>query len=122
MAAAIIGRRRSSRIDVRHALARDYRDDPGYRPCPLADSCLDRRPTRHYPYRLSCPDLGARRPTFEALPGARAFFGNYEGGIYRIEIPEGWNGELMLSAHGFVSNGGMQGAGYGSVFPRFGSI
>lgn len=49
-------------------------------------------------------------PTFEALPGARAFFGGYEGGIYRIEIPDHWNGELMLSAHGFVSNGGAQGS------------
>ncbi len=49
-------------------------------------------------------------PAFEALPGARAFFGTYEGGIYRIEIPERWNGELMLSAHGFVSNGGPQGS------------
>lgn len=49
-------------------------------------------------------------PAFEALPGARAFFGTYDGGIYRIEIPERWNGELMLSAHGFVSNAGAQGS------------
>jgi pimeloyl-ACP methyl ester carboxylesterase len=48
--------------------------------------------------------------TFEALPGAKAFFGPYDGGIYRIEIPEKWNGELMLSAHGFVSNAGEQGS------------
>jgi pimeloyl-ACP methyl ester carboxylesterase len=48
--------------------------------------------------------------TFEALPGARAFFGAYDGGIYRIEIPAKWNGELMLSAHGFVSNAGPQGS------------
>jgi pimeloyl-ACP methyl ester carboxylesterase len=49
-------------------------------------------------------------PTFEALPGAKAFSGSYEGGIYKIEIPDTWNGELMLSAHGFVSNGGAQGS------------
>lgn len=48
--------------------------------------------------------------TFSALPGARAFFGSYSGGLYRIEIPTRWNGELMLSAHGFVSNAGQQGA------------
>lgn len=48
--------------------------------------------------------------TFEALPGAKAFFGTYDGGIYRIEIPEKWNGELMLSAHGFVANSGVQGS------------
>jgi pimeloyl-ACP methyl ester carboxylesterase len=49
-------------------------------------------------------------PAFEALPGAKAFFGRYDGGVYRIEIPEKWNGELMLSSHGFVSNAGPQGS------------
>jgi pimeloyl-ACP methyl ester carboxylesterase len=48
-------------------------------------------------------------PGFEALPGAKAFAGQYDGGIYRIEIPERWNGELMLSSHGFVANVGPQG-------------
>jgi pimeloyl-ACP methyl ester carboxylesterase len=48
--------------------------------------------------------------SFEALPGATAHFGAYEGGIYRIEIPTRWNGELMLSAHGFVSSAGPQGS------------
>ena len=47
---------------------------------------------------------------FDALPGAKAFFGRYDGGLYRIEIPEHWNGELMLSAHGFVNNAGPQGS------------
>jgi pimeloyl-ACP methyl ester carboxylesterase len=49
-------------------------------------------------------------PTFEAVPGANAFFGKYDGGIYRIEIPDKWNGELALYAHGFVSNAGAQGS------------
>ena len=49
-------------------------------------------------------------PAFEALPGATAHFGAYSGGIYRIEIPANWNGELMLSAHGFVTNAGPQGS------------
>ena len=49
-------------------------------------------------------------PAFEALPGAKAFFGRYEGGIYKIEIPDRWNGELVLYAHGFVSNAGAQGS------------
>lgn len=47
---------------------------------------------------------------FDALPGAKEYFGKYDGGLYRIEIPEKWNGELMLSAHGFVSNAGAQGS------------
>src|SRR5262252_5188994 len=49
-------------------------------------------------------------PKFDALPGAKSFFGQYDGGIYRIEIPDDWNGELALYAHGFVSNAGAQGS------------
>jgi pimeloyl-ACP methyl ester carboxylesterase len=49
-------------------------------------------------------------PAFGALPGARAFFGRHEGGLYRIEIPERWNGDLVLFAHGFRGAGGEQGA------------
>lgn len=49
-------------------------------------------------------------PKFEALAGAKAFFGQNDGGLYRVEIPEMWNGELVLFAHGFVSNAGPQGS------------
>ena len=49
-------------------------------------------------------------PTFDALPGAKTFFGSYDGGLYKIEIPDNWNGELALYAHGFVSNAGAQGS------------
>jgi pimeloyl-ACP methyl ester carboxylesterase len=48
--------------------------------------------------------------SFAALAGATAHFGRYEGGLYRIEIPESWNGELVLYAHGFVTNLGAQGS------------
>src|SRR3954464_5647636 len=48
--------------------------------------------------------------TFEALPGAKAHFGKYDGGLYRIEIPDNWNGDLVLFAHGFVSNAGANGS------------
>jgi len=47
---------------------------------------------------------------FEPLAGAKAFFGKSDGGLYRIEIPENWNGELVLYAHGFVSNAGTNGS------------
>lgn len=40
-------------------------------------------------------------PSFEALPGAQALFGEYEGGGYRIEVPDDWNGDLVMWAHGF---------------------
>jgi pimeloyl-ACP methyl ester carboxylesterase len=49
-------------------------------------------------------------PQFDALAGAKAFFGKYDGGLYRIEIPDNWNGELALYAHGFVSNAGANGS------------
>jgi pimeloyl-ACP methyl ester carboxylesterase len=49
-------------------------------------------------------------PTFDALPGAKAYFGKYEGGVYHIEIPDKWNGELVLSAHGYVASGAGRGS------------
>jgi hypothetical protein len=48
--------------------------------------------------------------TFDALPEARAFFGKYDGGLYRIEIPAAWNGDLVLFAHGFIPNAGANGS------------
>jgi len=57
---------------------------------------------------------------FEALPGAKASFGRYDGGLYRIEIPEDWNGELVLYAHGFVDNKGAQGSRLRVGFPGSG--
>jgi pimeloyl-ACP methyl ester carboxylesterase len=39
-------------------------------------------------------------PDFEALPGARASFGTIGTAAYRIEVPDGWDGELVLYAHG----------------------
>jgi dienelactone hydrolase len=48
-------------------------------------------------------------PAFEALPGAKAFSGSYAGGVYRVELPDAWNGELVLYAHGYVAESGAQG-------------
>ena len=48
-------------------------------------------------------------PGFEALPGATVHFGRYEGGLYRIEVPDDWNGELVLNAHGFTTTAGEMG-------------
>jgi pimeloyl-ACP methyl ester carboxylesterase len=59
-------------------------------------------------------------PAFEALPGAKSSFGRYAGGLYRIEIPESWNGELVLWAHGFVDNTGAQGSRVRVGFPGAG--
>ena len=49
-------------------------------------------------------------PKFEPLPAAKALFGKYDGGLYRGEIPDKWNGDLVSYAHGFVATGGQQGA------------
>ena len=40
-------------------------------------------------------------PMFQALEGAQALFGELDGTIYRIEIPDNWNERLVLWAHGF---------------------
>lgn len=40
-------------------------------------------------------------PAFEARPGATAHHGMLGDASYRIEIPDGWNGDLILYAHGF---------------------
>ena len=40
-------------------------------------------------------------PKFTPLPNARALYGRLGGSIYEIEIPNNWNGELVMYAHGF---------------------
>src|SRR3954451_16080740 len=61
---------------------------------------------------VPCPtqDWQIADPAFDALPGAKAFSGKYDGGIYRVEIPDDWNGDFVLYAHGFVSNAGQNGS------------
>ncbi|GEM_PF-614162 len=56
--------------------------------------------------RVLVPDVVAvgselEDPDFAPVDGARADFGEIEGAGYRIELPEQWNGELVLWAHGF---------------------
>ncbi|MCH7699474.1 MAG: hypothetical protein IH865_11110 [Chloroflexi bacterium] len=48
---------------------------------------------------------GATRgdPSFESLPGAQAHFGELGGSVYQIEIPDDWNGRLVLYLHGFAN-------------------
>lgn len=61
---------------------------------------------------VPCPDQRWEESdaTFTALPDANAFFGHYDGGAYHIEIPDKWNRELVLWAHGYVANAGAQGS------------
>ncbi|HLZ70790.1 MAG TPA: prolyl oligopeptidase family serine peptidase [Dehalococcoidia bacterium] len=41
---------------------------------------------------------------FDALPGARALYGVIAGAAYEIEVPQNWNDELVLYAHGFTGD------------------
>jgi len=47
----------------------------------------------------------AKPPDFEALAGATASFGMIENAAYRIEVPDDWNGDLVMYAHGFAGFG-----------------
>lgn len=49
-------------------------------------------------------DYAVADPSFEALDGARAISGEYEGGGYQIEVPDNWNGDVVYFAHGFRGN------------------
>lgn len=42
---------------------------------------------------------------FDPLPGATAYWGVHAGAGYRIEVPDEWNGELVMWAHGYVGAG-----------------
>lgn len=44
---------------------------------------------------------------FDALPGTstRRFWGLHNGAGYQIEVPDNWNGDLVLYAHGFRGTG-----------------
>ena len=43
-------------------------------------------------------------PRFAPLAGARALFGRLGGAAYQVEVPQSWNGGLVLYAHGFTGN------------------
>ncbi len=42
---------------------------------------------------------------FTALPGAAPYWGVHNGAGYRVEVPDAWNGELVVWAHGFRGTG-----------------
>jgi len=47
----------------------------------------------------------AKDPSFTPLAGAKAAFGQLDRAAYQIEVPDAWNGELVLYAHGFAGFG-----------------
>lgn len=44
-------------------------------------------------------------PSFAALPGAQAYSGVLGRSAFRIEVPDNWNGELVMYAHGYRGEG-----------------
>ena len=40
-------------------------------------------------------------PSFTPMPGARADYGRLGGSVYQIEMPDKWNGRLVLYMHGY---------------------
>ncbi len=66
-------------------------------PSPLLDSPLP--PPVHV---RDTPDaVTLADPSFEPLPGARAEHGTLGGATYQIELPDNWNGRLVLWMEGF---------------------
>ena len=65
-------------------------------PTPTPTPTLTPAPTDRGPEGYVLSD-----PSFQALEGAQAFFGELDGTLYNIEIPDNWNGRLVLWAHGF---------------------
>lgn len=60
------------------------------------------------PGRLGTPSdkvLPIRAPDFAPLAGAKAYFGTLGTAGYRIEVPDDWNGSLVMYAHGFRASG-----------------
>jgi pimeloyl-ACP methyl ester carboxylesterase len=47
------------------------------------------------------PEVELVDPAFEPLPGATADYGRIGGAVYRVEMPDDWNGRLVLWMHGF---------------------
>jgi pimeloyl-ACP methyl ester carboxylesterase len=65
------------------------------------------------PTPCAAPPASKDEAAFTARAGAKAFYGDYEGGMYRFEVPDAWNGELALIMHGtnFATNMSFGGGG-----------
>ena len=70
-------------------------------PAPAAAVQAADAPRRRLVPNLECADCALEEPAFTPLAGAEAQWGVIEGAGYRIEVPERWNGALVLWAHGF---------------------
>jgi len=56
-------------------------------------------------YLVADPDCEPDGTPFTALPGATVHTGITAGTAYRIEVPDHWNGRLVIFAHGYRGDG-----------------
>ncbi|RLQ22896.1 phthalyl amidase [Seongchinamella sediminis] len=63
----------------------------------LASGSQAAKPPQYYVDQSKLP--------FEALPGAQAYWGVHAGAGYQIEVPDNWNGSLVVWAHGYRGTG-----------------
>ncbi|MEU4420584.1 phthalyl amidase [Actinoplanes sp. NPDC024001] len=75
-------------------------------PASAAEVCTAPTPSTTQPgYLVADPDCEVDGTPFTALPGARAHTGIRDGAAYRVEVPQRWNGRLVLYAHGYRGTG-----------------
>jgi hypothetical protein len=56
-------------------------------------------------YLVADPGCDIDGTPFAALPGAHVYTGIRAGAAYRIEVPQHWNGRLVVWAHGYRGDG-----------------
>jgi hypothetical protein len=71
-----------------------------------AATCIAPVPSTTQPgYTVADPNCEITGTPFTAFPGARVYTGISAGAAYRIEVPPGWNGKLVVYAHGYRGTG-----------------
>jgi len=83
-------------------------NSPAATPAPAASSTSAAAPSGPSGSKLgtsSGTPTTAKAPEFVALPGAKASFGKLGNAVYQIELPDKWNGDLVMYAHGFAGFG-----------------
>ncbi|GIM96485.1 alpha/beta hydrolase family protein [Paractinoplanes toevensis] len=71
-----------------------------------AAACTAPVPSTTQPgYTVLDPNCDVNGTPFTALPGATVHTGISGGAAYRIEVPAGWNGKLVVYAHGYRGTG-----------------
>ena len=73
-------------------------DEPGPEPGPRRDGPLP----EPVAYRATPEGVTLGDPALEPLPGATVDAGRLGGAVYQIEVPDDWNGGLVMWMHGYA--------------------